>query len=152
MFINRPWLSEPYILGWITNFLLLLPDLHNRKEKISKFRDIVSKLAKPNRSTLHILLKHLLKVSEYSEFNRMLIPNLAIVFGPTLMWPAQESVNMALDLMQQNFVIEALLLDFDSIFERRWRDEFPQIPMCQRKTTNTKDKTRRQEFRVLYLY
>jgi hypothetical protein len=49
----------------------------------------------------------------------MLIPNLAIVFGPTLMWPAQESVNMALDLMQQNFVIEALLLDFDSIFERR---------------------------------
>ena len=49
----------------------------------------------------------------------MQIPNLAIVFGPTLMWPAQESTNMALDLMQQNFVIEALLLDFELIFEKR---------------------------------
>lgn len=27
---------------------------------------------------------------------------------------------MALDLMQQNFVIEALLLDFDLYFEKRW--------------------------------
>jgi len=35
------------------------------------------------------------------------------------MWPATESANMALDLMQQNFVIEALLLDFDLIFEKR---------------------------------
>jgi len=46
----------------------------------------------------------------------MHIPNLAIVFGPTLMWPEQESLNMALDLMQQNLVIETLLLDFESIF------------------------------------
>lgn len=46
----------------------------------------------------------------------MHIPNLAIVFGPTLMWPETESANMAIDLMQQNMVIEALLVDFDTIF------------------------------------
>lgn len=46
----------------------------------------------------------------------MHIPNLAIVFGPTLMWPEQESNNMALDLMQQNLVIECLLVDYDNIF------------------------------------
>lgn len=46
----------------------------------------------------------------------MHIPNLAIVFGPTLMWPEQESNNMALDLMQQNLVIESLLVEYDSIF------------------------------------
>lgn len=46
----------------------------------------------------------------------MHIPNLAIVFGPTLMWPEIESTNMAIDLMQQNMVIEALLVDFDNIF------------------------------------
>jgi hypothetical protein len=46
----------------------------------------------------------------------MHIPNLAIVFGPTLMWPEAESLNMALDLMQQNLVIECLLQEFNSLF------------------------------------
>ncbi|CAL8147793.1 unnamed protein product [Orchesella dallaii] len=89
----------------------------NKKEKVTKFRDIVKNLAKPNRDTLQALLRHLLKIADYAEFNRMMIPNLAIVFGPTLMWPAMESKNMALDLMQQNYVIEALLVDFVSIFQ-----------------------------------
>lgn len=48
----------------------------------------------------------------------MHIPNIAIVFGPTLMWPEQESNNMALDLMQQNLVIECLLVEYENIF--RW--------------------------------
>lgn len=56
------------------------------------------------------------RVTSYQEFNRMHIPNLAIVFGPTLMWPEAESANMALDLMQQNLVIECFLQEFDSIF------------------------------------
>lgn len=46
----------------------------------------------------------------------MHIPNIAIVFGPTLMWPEQESNNMALDLMQQNLVIECLLVEYENIF------------------------------------
>lgn len=94
-------------------------DLPVRKERVSRFCDIVGQLARSNRATLSFLLKHLLKVSKYSEFNRMQIPNLAIVFGPTLMWPAQESTNMALDLMQQNSVIEALLIDYDAVFEKK---------------------------------
>ncbi|ODN01939.1 Rho GTPase-activating protein 15 [Orchesella cincta] len=89
----------------------------NKKDKVTKFRDIVKNLAKPNRDTLQALLRHLLKIADYAEFNRMMVPNLAIVFGPTLMWPAMESKNMALDLMQQNYVIEALLVDFVSIFQ-----------------------------------
>lgn len=56
------------------------------------------------------------RVKEYQEFNRMNISNLAIVFGPTLMWPEQESANMALELMQQNVVIECLLKEFHEIF------------------------------------
>jgi hypothetical protein len=57
------------------------------------------------------------RVTSNQSFNRMHIPNLAIVFGPTLMWPEQESMEMALTLMQQNVVIECLLQEFDSIFK-----------------------------------
>ncbi|XP_069669209.1 uncharacterized protein [Periplaneta americana] len=89
----------------------------NKKEKLQQFRDIVKALPLPNRDTLEFLLRHLLRVTEHKESNRMHIPNLAIVFGPTLMWSEGESLNMALDLMQQNLVIECFLQEFSNIFK-----------------------------------
>ena len=71
-----------------------------------------------HRATLTALLRHLLRVVEQKESNRMQIPNLAIVFGPTLMWPPpsanagailQSQQNLALDMMQQNVIVETLL-------------------------------------------
>ncbi|XP_054266488.1 rho GTPase-activating protein 12-like isoform X1 [Macrosteles quadrilineatus] len=88
----------------------------NYNEKIKEFREIVKSLPTCNHDTLKYLLQHLLRVTKYQEFNRMHIPNIAIVFGPTLMWPEQESKNMAFDLMQQNFVIDFLLSEFNNIF------------------------------------
>ncbi|XP_046743892.1 uncharacterized protein LOC124409951 isoform X2 [Diprion similis] len=88
-----------------------------KSEKIQVFREIAQALSQPHYDTLQLLLQHLLKVTSYQKYNRMHIPNLAIVFGPTLMWPRVESANMALDLMQQNLVIECLLSEYDKIFK-----------------------------------
>lgn len=47
----------------------------------------------------------------------MHIANLAIVFGPTLLWaPAEQAHNIAVDCIQQNNVVEILLTDFHEIF------------------------------------
>jgi len=78
--------------------------------------EIVKMLPEENYETLKYLLKHLLKITEYRLQNRMHISNLAIVFGPTLMWAATESSNLITDMLQQNRVIEALLKDFPVIF------------------------------------
>lgn len=80
--------------------------------------EIVESLPTENHDTLQYLLRHLLKITEYREHNRMHISNLAIVFGPTLMWAATVSNNLALDMMQQNLVVEALLNNYHSIFTR----------------------------------
>jgi hypothetical protein len=80
--------------------------------------DIVESLPTENYDTLQFLLRHLLKITEYCEHNRMHISNLAIVFGPTLMWAATVSNNLALDMMQQNLVVEALLNNYHNIFNR----------------------------------
>ncbi|KAK2711447.1 rho GTPase-activating protein 12-like isoform X2 [Artemia franciscana] len=88
----------------------------NRADRVKKFRELLLTFPKENYETLKFLFTHLLKVTEYREKNRMQISNLAIVFGPTLMWPATESLNLALDMMQQNLVIECLLLEFKQIF------------------------------------
>ena len=73
-------------------------------------------LDEENYDTLSHLFRHLLKITEYREHNRMHIANLAIVFGPTITWAATESNNLALDMMQQNLVVEALLNNYHHIF------------------------------------
>lgn len=110
-------LKEPLIPSSFFKEALNASMLKKTTAKIQCFRDIIKALPSPNHDTLQFLLKHLLKVTLYQEFNRMHIPNLAIVFGPTLMWPAEESANMALDLMQQNLVIECLLSEYNKIFK-----------------------------------
>lgn len=60
---------------------------------------------------------HNSRVTQYSEHNRMHTANLAIVFGPTLLWaPAEQAHNIAIDCIQQNNVVEVLLNDFKEIF------------------------------------
>jgi hypothetical protein len=55
-------------------------------------------------------------VAEHSLKNRMQPHTLAIVFGPTVMWPALETSNMAVTLVQQNQIIEICILDQARIF------------------------------------
>ncbi|XP_065349657.1 rho GTPase-activating protein 12-like isoform X4 [Cloeon dipterum] len=109
-------LKEPLIPFGLLDAALTASNNRDKSEKIRQFRGLVQQMPKENRATLKFLLEHLLRVVDNHTHNRMHISNLAIVFGPTLMWPKEESCNMALELMQQNYVIECLLEEFDSIF------------------------------------
>ncbi|XP_071044338.1 rho GTPase-activating protein 12 isoform X1 [Parasteatoda tepidariorum] len=93
---------------------IALPDSSSKLDALCK---LVQKMPEPNYETLKMLLKHLLRVTEYHKQNRMQVQNLAIVFGPTLMWPEYVSSNIALDMMHQNRIVEFLLLEFDKIFD-----------------------------------
>ncbi|GIZ03446.1 rho GTPase-activating protein 15 [Caerostris extrusa] len=92
---------------------IALPDASSKLEALKK---LVHKMPEPNHETLRVLLEHLLRVTEYHKQNRMQVQNLAIVFGPTLMWPEQVSANIALDMMHQNRIVEFLLLEYNAIF------------------------------------
>ena len=111
-------LKEPLIPWDIVGKLLLAANHQSKKQKIKQIKDCVAAMPTSHRATLAFLLKHLLKVTQFKEKNRMQIPNLAIVFGPTLMWPPAHlvSVNLALDMMQQNIIVEALLNNVHNIF------------------------------------
>lgn len=58
------------------------------------------------------------RVQQYSEKNRMHIANLAIVFGPTILWApvTAKARNIAVDCIQQNNVVDILLNEFNEIF------------------------------------
>nr|XP_026487105.1 uncharacterized protein LOC113394122 isoform X1 [Vanessa tameamea] len=117
-------LKEPLIPCSMFDRILAACSIKPREAKIKEFRDIVSSLQPCNRDTLKFLLKHLLKVTQYSEHNRMHTANLAIVFGPTLLWaPAEQAHNIAIDCIQQNNVVEILLNEFKDIFPEEAKEK-----------------------------
>ncbi|KAM3963936.1 uncharacterized protein ACR2FA_001968 isoform 3-T3 [Aphomia sociella] len=110
-------LKEPLIPCSMFHRVLAACSIKPKEAKVKEFRDIVQALPQCNRDTLKFLLEHLLRVTQYSERNRMHMANLAIVFGPTLLWaPAEQAHNIAIDCIQQNNVVEYLLSEFKDIF------------------------------------
>ena len=111
-------LREPLIPWDIVDKLLLAANSQSRKQKVKQMKSLVQSIPSAHRATLGYLLRHLVKVTEYKDRNRMQFSNLAIVFGPTLMWPPTHLVshNLALDMMQQNIIVEALLNNVHQCF------------------------------------
>jgi hypothetical protein len=75
----------------------------------------VKDLPKVNHATLKRLLRHLQRVTEHSDVNKMQIQNIAIVFGPTLM-RTEDPLLIATLTPVQNSIVGSLLTDFDKIF------------------------------------
>ena len=56
-------------------------------------------------------------VVQFSTENRMQTQNVAIVFGPTLMWSGEaDFTNMAIFTVYQSKVVEFLLLEYTNLF------------------------------------
>lgn len=85
-------------------------------QKVLYFRDLVRSLPLPNHDTMHLLFKHLLKVIEFGEKNRMSVQSVAIVFGPTLLRPQTESANITVYMVFQNQIVELILKEFETVF------------------------------------
>ncbi|CAB3246029.1 unnamed protein product [Arctia plantaginis] len=110
-------LKEPLIPCSVFDRILAACSIKPKEARTKEFQNIIQALPQCNRDTLKYVLEHLLKVTTYSDRNRMHIANLAIVFGPTLLWaPAEQAHNIAVDCIQQNNVVEILLTDFNEIF------------------------------------
>lgn len=73
----------------------------------------VNALPDANYSTLKYLMGHLYRVSEREHVNQMSRSNLAIVFGPTLLWREGEGMQ---DTSWQCKAIETILDKYVDIF------------------------------------
>ncbi|XP_078378441.1 rho GTPase-activating protein 15-like isoform X3 [Oculina patagonica] len=88
-----------------------------RKGKLTAMRSLAVQMPKVNGETLKVLLRHLRKLMDQSEANRMTAQNVAIVWGPNLMWPRYDSGDIAVNMVHQNQIIEFLLLEYDHVFK-----------------------------------
>ncbi|XP_039999491.1 rho GTPase-activating protein 12-like isoform X15 [Xiphias gladius] len=88
------------------------------KHRVQSIKELVRQLPKPNHDTMQTLFKHLRKVIDHGEENRMTTQSVAIVFGPTLLRPETETWNMAVHMVYQNQIVELILLEYENIFGR----------------------------------
>ncbi|XP_046580481.1 rho GTPase-activating protein 12-like isoform X2 [Haliotis rubra] len=85
-------------------------------QKLQAFKELVSELPTCNYHTMKALFQHLTNVIAHSKENRMQTQNVAIVFGPTLMWSNGEAGGMAVMTIIQSKVVEYVLLEYDRLF------------------------------------
>nr|XP_030120249.3 rho GTPase-activating protein 12 isoform X6 [Taeniopygia guttata]XP_041570299.1 rho GTPase-activating protein 12 isoform X6 [Taeniopygia guttata] len=88
------------------------------RQRVPAVKDLIKQLPKPNQDTMQVLFRHLKRVVENGEKNRMTYQSIAIVFGPTLLKPEKETGNIAVHTVYQNQIVELILLELNSIFGR----------------------------------
>ncbi|XP_053540827.1 rho GTPase-activating protein 12b isoform X10 [Ictalurus punctatus] len=88
------------------------------KQRVQAIKELIKQLPKPNQETMQVLFRHLKRVIEHGEANRMTTQSVAIVFGPTLLRPETETGNMAVHMVYQNQIVELILLEYDNLFGR----------------------------------
>ncbi|KAM4588420.1 rho GTPase-activating protein 15 isoform 2-T4 [Odontesthes bonariensis] len=112
-------LPEPLVpYGFFTDIVETVK-MSDYVEKVDRLKCLVLNMPPPNHDTLQFMCRHLRRVLEYSDTNRMTSQNIAIVFGPTLMRSERDNGNMAVNMVYQNQAVELILSEYDHIFGTR---------------------------------
>uniref|UniRef100_A0A3P9KEN3 Rho GTPase activating protein 12a n=1 Tax=Oryzias latipes TaxID=8090 RepID=A0A3P9KEN3_ORYLA len=111
-------LSEPLFTYALFQQFVNAIKVNDYRQRVQAIKDLVRQLPKPNHDTMQALFKHLRKVIDHSEENRMSNQSIAIVFGPTLLRPETETWNMAVHMVYQNQIVDLILLEYENIFSR----------------------------------
>ncbi|XP_060926060.1 rho GTPase-activating protein 15 [Limanda limanda] len=112
-------LPEPLVpYGFFTDIVETVK-MSDYMDKVDRLKCLLLNLPPPNHDTLLFMCRHLRRVLETSDSNRMTPQNIGIVFGPTLMRPERDNGNMAVNMVYQNQAVELILSEYDHIFGRR---------------------------------
>ncbi|XP_045553192.1 rho GTPase-activating protein 45 [Salmo salar] len=88
---------------------------------VDRLRELLRELPKANIATLRYILRHLRRIAELEQDNKMSPSNLGIVFGPSLMRPrptgATVSLSSLVDYPHQARIIETLIVFYTAIFQ-----------------------------------
>ncbi|XP_007952787.1 rho GTPase-activating protein 45 [Orycteropus afer afer] len=86
-----------------------------------RLRELLRDLPPENRATLQYLLRHLRRIVQVEQQNKMTPGNLGIVFGPTLLRPrpteATVSLSSLVDYPHQARIVEVLIAHYGLVFE-----------------------------------
>ncbi|KAJ8358935.1 hypothetical protein SKAU_G00154600 [Synaphobranchus kaupii] len=109
-------LPEPLVpYGFFTDIVETVK-MTDYLDKVDRLKCLILNMPPPNHDTMRFMFRHLKRVMEHSDSNRMTTQNIGIVFGPTLMRPERDTGNMAVNMVYQNQAVEVMLAEFDRVF------------------------------------
>ncbi|CAM1309539.1 ARHGAP21 (predicted) [Pycnogonum litorale] len=110
-------LPEPLFTSELYSMFIEANKLEDNADRLLTLKKLVHELPDHHYETLRHLMKHLQKVVENSDVNKMEARNLAIVFGPNLVRTADNNmVTMVTDMSHQCRIIETVLNNVDWFF------------------------------------
>ncbi|XP_046460142.1 rho GTPase-activating protein 21-like isoform X9 [Daphnia pulex] len=110
-------LPEPLVTSELYGALIEASKTEPEQVRFNSIKRLVDELPEPHYSTLRYLVGHLSRVAGKSHVNKMEARNLAIVFGPTLIRPGDDStVTMVTDMSHQCRIVETLIDKVDFFF------------------------------------
>ncbi|XP_061894022.1 rho GTPase-activating protein 9 isoform X5 [Entelurus aequoreus] len=112
-------LPEPLVPYGFFSDMVETVKISEYSDKVDHLKTLVHNLPPPNHDTLQFICRHLKRVLEHSDANRMSTQNIGIVFGPTLMRPECDGGNMAVNLVYQNQAVELILNEYERLFGGR---------------------------------
>lgn len=98
--------------------------IEDYNNKLIEIKTLIQTLPKVNYDVLEFLLRHLVKVAQKSEINKMEPSNLAIVFGPSLLRveervdaDMQQQIANMMNMSSQNSLVENMISQVDWLFD-----------------------------------
>ncbi|KAL4222410.1 Rho GTPase-activating protein 21 [Mactra antiquata] len=116
-------LPEPLIPDELYQPFIDANRIEDGEKRMLKLKRLIHELPEHYFETFKHLAKHLNKVAQYGDINRMEAKNLALMFGPTLIRKTEDSmVAMFTDMSDQCKIIESIILH-DEWFFGSWEND-----------------------------
>ncbi|KAI7851855.1 hypothetical protein BDC45DRAFT_571731 [Circinella umbellata] len=91
---------------------------HEYDERMYRIKATIHVLPKTNFTVLEYLMRHLSRVADYSDINKMEPSNLALIFSQGLLRPPADDLSGIMQTDLQSKVIEAIIQQVDWFFEK----------------------------------
>uniref|UniRef100_A0A0N5AQ83 Rho-GAP domain-containing protein n=1 Tax=Syphacia muris TaxID=451379 RepID=A0A0N5AQ83_9BILA len=115
MFLRK--LPEPLLTDKLYPIFIDANRITAHAQRLHKLRNLVRKLPAAHYATLKYLMHHLRVVSSHSSVNKMETRNLALMFGPSIVRPSDDSMaTMVTHMSDQCKIIETFITYYDWIF------------------------------------
>ncbi|XP_045168315.2 rho GTPase-activating protein 21-like isoform X3 [Mercenaria mercenaria] len=143
-------LPEPLIPDDLYQPFIDANRIEDPERRMLKLKRLIHELPEHHFETFKHLAKHLNKVAQYGDINRMEAKNLAIVFGPTLIRKADDNmVAMVTDMSDHCKIIESIILHYEWFFGSWENDSYVPtdddatecVSLMSAVTSSTKDDT-----------
>eukprot|EP01136_Pigoraptor_vietnamica_P045116 Opistho-1_new@22690 len=118
-------LPEPLLTFELFDRFMQLPDILDEKERVQELRQILQiSLPRRNYIVLEYLMSFLNEVVAHSGENLMTPANLAIVFGPNLIWAQSQASSLSV-MGKINTVVNLLIKHYATLFAKESTSEAP---------------------------